>query len=258
MNGTKISWTDVTWNPTHGCSRVSEGCRNCYAERLSLQKGFTHVPWTRANEKENIQLKHHKLRDPFKLKEPSRIFVNSMSDLFHAEIPDEYLAKIFAVMNALPQHTFQVLTKRPERAASWPGPWTSNIWMGTSVEDQRSVTRLDALRSCKAATRFISFEPLITPIRNPDLNGYHWAIVGGESGPGFRPMPHSWARHLRDACLDQNVAFFFKQSAAWRTELGTSLQHTDQTFWTWQQYPGQLAAPIKAEPHKFTCEKIAA
>ena len=253
MNSTAISWTNVTWNPTHGCSRVSEGCRNCYAERLSLQKGFTKLPWTAPNAAQNVLLKAHKLRDPYKLKESSRIFVNSMSDLFHPLIPTDYRAKIFAVMQDLPQHTFQILTKRPELAAMWPGPWPGNIWMGTSVEDRKSLSRLDALRACPAHTRFISFEPLIEDL-GPTINltGYDWAIVGGESGPGYRPMPHSWAVRIKEACVAQGTAFFFKQSAAHRTELGTSLQDTDGCFYTWAQYPGQFTPPEEAPAHRWT------
>mgnify|MGYP001602316082 FL=1 len=251
MNNTVISWTDVTWNPTHGCSRVSEGCRHCYAERLSLQKGFTKLPWTAANAAQNILLKPHKLRDPLKLKEPSRIFVNSMSDLFHPLIPNDYRAEIFAIMAATPQHTYQILTKRPEHAACWPGPWGQNIWMGTSVEDRKSLHRLNTLRDCGAQTKFISFEPLLEDLGCLALTGYQWAIVGGESGPSYRPMPHTWARTIKDACHAQNIAYFFKQSAAWRTEMGTSLQHEDGTFWEWHQFPGHIDMPTPAAPHRY-------
>jgi len=252
MNTTAISWTNVTWNPTHGCSRVSEGCRNCYAERLSLQKGFTKFPWTAVNAAENVLLKPHKLRDPLKLKEPSRIFVNSMSDLFHPNIPPGYRAQIFNIMAATPQHTYQILTKRPELAASWPGPWGANIWMGASVENRKALERLAILRDCGAQTKFISFEPLLEDLGPLNLSGYHWAIVGGESGPGFRPMPHAWARNIRDACLEQGVAFFFKQSAAHRTEIGTSLLHEDGQFWIWQQFPNYYADPTLGTPHRYT------
>src|SRR3972149_6740308 len=158
MNETAISWTNVTWNPVHGCSKVSEGCRNCYAEALSLKRGWTKKPWTQPNAAENVMLKPAKLRDPYKI-------------------------------NDLPRHTFQILTKRPGRAASWPGPWSPNIWMGTSIEDQRAAHRLDDLRPCQAQTLFISFEPLIGPIADVNLSGYAWAIVGGESGPHRRAIP---------------------------------------------------------------------
>ncbi len=258
MNTTAISWTNATWNPTHGCSRVSEGCRNCYAERLSLQKGFTNLPWTKANEQANVMLKPHKLKDPLKLKEPARIFVNSMSDLFHPAIPDTYRDQVWAIMAMTPQHTYQILTKRPELAAQWHGPWLSNIWMGASVENAKALSRLVSLRACGAKVKFLSIEPLLESIGTPDFAGIDWVIVGGESGPDFRPMPHVWARDIRDACQASGTAFFFKQSAAWRTELGTSLQHENGTFWVWQQYPEALLSPAPGTPHRFTYEAIAA
>lgn len=256
MNKTKISWTKVTWNPVHGCTRVSEGCRHCYAEALSLRYGWTHKPWTKQNEQENVRMMPHKLKDPYKLKEPSRIFVNSMSDLFHPLIPADYRREVFHVMRNCPQHTFQVLTKRPELAAEWPArEWTPNIWMGASIEDFRVLHRLDSLRKCHAYTRFVSAEPLIGAWpTNINLAGIHWMIVGGESGKDFRPMPHAWARDIRDACRRYNVAYFFKQSAAYRTELGTSLKHEDSSFWEWHQFPDEMTDPQPAEPHRFSCE----
>lgn len=257
MNKSAISWTTVTWNPIHGCSRVSEGCRNCYAERLSLERGWTSVPWTGANASQNVMLKPAKLREPLKLKESSRIFVNSMSDLFHPLVPDDYIRQIFDIMNQCSQHVFQVLTKRPERAAQWTYGWSPHIWMGTSVEDDRVKQRIDHLRQCAAHVRFISAEPLIAPLTTPDLTGIHWLIVGGESGQNFRRMPHAWARTLRDACLEQGVAFFFKQSAAWRTELGTALRHEDGTFWSWQQFPDDRKAPGLAAAHRYHYEEQA-
>lgn len=257
MNTTAISWTDVTWNPTHGCSRVSEGCRNCYAERLSLAKGFTTLPWTAPHAAHNVQLKPHKLRDPLKLKAPSRIFVNSMSDLFHPVIPESYLQRVWEIMALTPQHTYQILTKRPERASTWPGPWLPHIWMGVSIEDRKSLHRLETLRTCPAQIRFLSFEPLLEDLGTLDLRGYHWAIVGGESGPDFRPMPHPWARAIKDQCVDQSVAYFFKQSAAPRTEMGTALQEQDGTFQAWQQYPGTLTPPTPAPAHRYTPRLVA-
>lgn len=259
MNQSAISWTTVTWNPVDGCTRVSDGCRNCYAERLSLKNGWTKKPWTKQNETENVLLKTHKLRDPYKLKEPSRVFVNSMSDLFHPLVPDEYRRQIFAVMRDLPQHTFQILTKRPELAAAWPAEeWTPNMWMGTSVEDARVIHRLDDLRPCPASTLFISAEPLIGPWpEQVDLTGFHWLIVGGESGPGYRPMPHLWARQIRDLCLAQNVAYYFKQSAAPVTECGTSLHHGSGEFVAWNQWPRDHTPPAPAKPHKYAGESVA-
>lgn len=253
MNHTKISWTNLTWNPVHGCSRVSEGCRHCYAEVLSLRRGWTNLPWTSTNALVNVQLKPHKLQEPYKLKKPSRVFVNSMSDLFHEQVPDDYIAQVFGIMNDLPQHDFQILTKRPSRAEAWPGPWSPNIWMGTSVESNKELHRLQELRTCLAKRKFISFEPLIGPIGSDiALSGFDWVIVGGESGSGYRPMPHSWVRDIRDACIDQVVAFFFKQSAAHRNEVGGSLLHEDGEFYIWRQFPNDLRPPILSAAHKYS------
>ena len=254
MNSTKIRWATVTWNPVFGCSKVSAGFRHCYAEQLALRFGHSKRPWTARNVTDNVVLKPHKLREPYKLKEPSLIFVNSMSDLFHEVIPDEYIRQIFKVMHELSQHQFLILTKRPERAAGWPGPWTNNICMGASVEDERVLHRVETLRACPAHVRFLSLEPLIGPIENVDLSGYDWAIVGGESGRERRPMPHAWARRLLKLCQEQGVAYFFKQSAAPRTEMGIALRHEDGSFWVWSQYPGRLVPPQPGAPHRFTDE----
>ena len=243
MNETKISWASVTWNPVHGCSKVSAGCDNCYAETLSLRMGWTKKEWTGDNAKENVQLKPHKLKEPYKLKEPSRVFVNSMSDLFHPLVPSEYIEKVFAVMHDLPQHVFQILTKRPRRAARWQGEWTENIWQGTSVENRKTLFRIDQLRECQAQTRFLSLEPLLEDLGELNLDGIHWVIVGGESGKGYRPMEHAWARAIRDQCVEKGVAFFFKQSAAYRTEMGTELEEADGTKTSWQQFPDTMPKP---------------
>ena len=251
MNQTKISWANVSWNPVSGCSRVSAGCDNCYAEALSLRYGWTKKEWTGENASENVRLKPHKLREPYRLKEPSRVFVNSMSDLWHKEIPDDYIAEVFAVMNDLPQHTFQVLTKRPRRAAKYPGPWRENIWQGVSVEDRKRLYRIDQLRECDAHVRFLSLEPLLEDLGELDLTGIHWVIVGGESGKGYRPMPHEWARDIRDQCVEKGVAFFFKQSAAHRTEMGTELEETDGTKSVWHQFPDMMPAEPPQDPEQM-------
>lgn len=256
MQKSIISWTHLTWNPTHGCSVVSEGCRHCYAQTLSLKYGWTDKAWTGANAAHNVTLKPHKLLEPLKIKEPSRIFVNSMSDLFHEQIPDDYIRQVFDIMNRCPQHIFQILTKRPERAAIWQYGWQPNIWMGTSVEDMRVTHRIDALRLCPAHIKFISAEPLIAPLYNLNLSGIDWLIVGGESGQDFRPMPHAWGRLLRDQCHDYQTAFFFKQSAAARTEFGTSLKHEDGTFWLWQQFPGDYQPPTMTHEHRYTYDNL--
>lgn len=258
---TAISWTNETWNPTTGCSRASDGCRFCYAEKISLKFKFSELPWTAANAEKNLKVHPERLRKPYSWKEPKRVFVNSMSDLFHPLIPDEFIAQVFKVMVDLPQHTFQVLTKRPERAAEWQGPWAENIWMGTSVEDSRVLHRIDSLRRCKAQTRFISAEPLIGSIADADLTDIHWLIVGGESGQHLaeaerarkvgtdpheinpRWMKQEWAREARDLCLQYGTAYFYKQDSGIRTELRTNLVHEDGTLWKWQQYPNQLTPP---------------
>lgn len=241
---TAISWTTETWNPTTGCSRVSEGCRHCYAERISLKFGYSDRPWTEKNAIRNVQLKAERLRKPYAWKEPKRVFVNSMSDLFHPLIPDTYIAQVFKVMNDLSQHTFQILTKRPERAATWQGPWSPNIWMGTSVENRRALCRIDSLRSCSSNVRFLSLEPLLEPLADAlDLSGIDWVIVGGESGPGFRPMEQSWCRNIKNLCVRKKIAFFYKQDSAFRTETRPWLMEEDGSKWEWHQYPNRLTPP---------------
>lgn len=247
MNKTIISWTSATWNPVHGCHKVDEACRNCYAEKISLKFGWTQKPWTKRNAEENVLFKPHKLREPYKLKEPSRIFVNSMSDLGHELIPPSYLRKIWDVMMDLPEHTFQCLTKRPERFLEWPGPWPKQIWLGTTVGDRRGKWRIDSLRETDAAVKFISFEPLLEDLGDLDLTGIHWAIVGGESGPNHRPMDHAWARAIRDQCVDQGVAFFFKQDAGHRTELRPWLVEEDDSHWKWEQFPDAMVPAWRVE-----------
>lgn len=244
---TLISWTNETWNPVTGCSRISEGCRNCYAERISLKFGYSEKPWTANNAADNIVCHPERLDKPRKIKQPSRIFTNSMSDMWHERVPDSFIRDIFRVMNDTPQHTYQILTKRPERCAQWPGPWTPNIWMGTSIEEDRWTKRADALRRCGAAVKFISAEPLLGPLPSLNLNHIDWVIVGGESGPGYRPMDMSWARDLRDRCVRDEVAFFYKQDAAFRTETRPWLVEADGSASEWHQYPGSLTAPVRIE-----------
>lgn len=231
---TNIAWTDETWNPVHGCSKVSAGCDNCYAERISYhQYGHTDHPWTNEYASDNVTEKPEKLDYPSTLDEPKRIFVNSMSDLFHSEVSDEFIREVFAVMRNYPEHIFQILTKRPGRAAHMELQWPPNVWMGTSVEDKRVVERLDLLRPCEADVLFVSFEPLIGPVvesaGNLDLSNYDWAIVGGESGPNDvrREMAHEWVWPIRRACMEKDVAFFFKQSSAPQPEQGQALRCPD-------------------------------
>lgn len=209
-----IEWTEATWNPTTGCTKVSEGCRFCYAERMAGRLKAMGQP--RYRDGFELTLQDDVVDLPLKWKKPRVIFVNSMSDLFHKEVPDEFIERCFDVMNRAEQHTFQVLTKRPERVVAIANKlsWGSNIWMGTSVEDQRVVNRLDDLTRVPAKVRFLSIEPLIGPIESLELKGIHWAIVGGESGPGSRRMEVEWVRAVRDHCIRDGVPFFFKQWGA--------------------------------------------
>lgn len=225
-----IEWTQTTWNPVVGCTKVSEGCRNCYAERMSkrlaaMARGAEargEDPGRKANYKRaassrgwtgKVVADETALKDPFRWRAPRIVFVNSMSDLFHVKVEEVFIRRVFEVMASCPRHTFQVLTKRPERALALAPrlPWPSNVWLGTSVEDAEVKDRIDLLRSIPAQTRFISAEPLIGPLGTLNLRGIHWVIVGGESGPGARPMLSDWAREIRSQCVENEVAFFFKQ-----------------------------------------------
>lgn len=202
---TSIEWTERTWNPVTGCSKVSQGCKHCYAERIAAR--FWGRPFT------EVLLHPDRLPQPRMIKRPTMIFVNSMSDLFHPEVPNEFIRQIFDVMVSCPQHTFQILTKRSERLRDLGPtlPWKSNIWIGVSVEDERVIDRIDHLRAVPAMVRFLSLEPLIGPLTNLRLEGIHWVIVGGESGPGARLVKPSWIRSIRRQCRSAKIPFFFKQ-----------------------------------------------
>ncbi len=189
---------------------MSDGCTNCYAERISRQYGHTDHEWTNEFASENVTVRPDKLEEPYGLHEPTRVFVNSMSDLFHSEVPEEFIREVFSVIRNCPEHIFQILTKRPGRAAHLPLEWPANVWMGTSVEDDRVTARIDMLSDVDAHTRFVSFEPLIGPVGEVDLSGIDWAIVGGESEPDDirREMDHAWAREIYRQCREKDVAFF--------------------------------------------------
>lgn len=206
-----IEWTDATWNPATGCDEVSPGCARCYAKTFAERwRGVPGHPYEHGFD---LQLRPERLQQPSLWTRPRLVFVNSMSDLFHERIPDDYIREIFAAMHAAPWHTYQVLTKRHERLASL-GPtldWGDYIWAGVSIENRRWVRRADALRAVPAPVRFISAEPLVGPLDGLELNGIDWVICGGESGHRARPMHADWARSLRDQCVDDGVAFFFKQ-----------------------------------------------
>jgi protein gp37 len=214
-----IEWTEMTWNPVTGCSKVSEGCRHCYAERMSLR--LQAMGNRRYANGFQVTL-HHDLVDlPKTLRRPRLIFVNSMSDLFHEDVPEQFIARVFETMAACPQHTFQVLTKRSRRLRDLAArlPWPQNIWVGVSVEDQRVLHRIDDLRQVPAAVRFLSCEPLLGPLDNLDLTGISWVIVGGESGPGARPMKPEWVEAILSQCQQAKIAFFFKQWGGPRKDL---------------------------------------
>lgn len=203
---TGIEWTDRTWNPTTGCTKISPGCTHCYAEALT-KRFHTNFP-----NGFNVTLYPERLTEPLKWRKPSRIFVNSMSDLFHEDIPLDFIQEVFQVIEKTPWHIYQILTKRHERLRSLAPKlnWHENIWMGVSVENQNYVQRVDYLRQVPANVRFLSCEPLLGPL-DLDLTDIHWVIVGGESGNKHRPMESEWVENIRDRCQEAGVAFFFKQ-----------------------------------------------
>lgn len=230
---TAIEWTDATWNPTTGCSKVSAGCDHCYAETLSLRFGWSKLPWSPENAEENVVLRPERLRKPLSWREPRMVFVNSMSDLFHTDVPESYIADVFSVMEQCPQHTFQVLTKRAERLARLAPrlPWPKNVWMGVSVESLEFLWRVDYLRKVDAAVRFVSAEPLLASLKGIDLSDIHWLIAGGESQPGCRPASLVWFRELRDACKAQGAAYFLKQLGGHPSKRGGSDAKLDHRLW---------------------------
>ncbi len=206
-----IEWTDMTWNPVTGCTKVSTGCKNCYAERMALRlQAMGQERYARGF---SLTL-HWDLVDlPFSWAKPRRVFINSMSDLFHPDVPDEFIQKVFHTMSECPAHQFQLLTKRSERLRLLAPtlPWTLNIWAGVSVENDSVAHRIDDLRGVPAAVRFLSCEPLLGPLISLDLQGIDWVIVGGESGPGARPMHRAWVESVLEQCRSTGVPFFFKQ-----------------------------------------------
>jgi protein gp37 len=217
-----IEWTEATWNPVTGCSKVSPGCAHCYAETLSHRFGWTQKPWTPDNAIENVRLRPERLEQPLRWAKPRLIFVNSMSDLFHELVPLDFLWEVFDVMAEASQHVFQILTKRHERLADLAGliDWPENVWMGVSIENNRWAQRADALRQVPAAVRFISAEPLLGPLNQLDLTEIDWLIAGGESGARHRPVREEWLLDLRDRCAWSNVAFFFKQWGGRTSKVG--------------------------------------
>lgn len=257
MATSDIEWTESTWNPIAGCTIISPGCTNCYAMRMAARlqamgmrkydgttrkSGKRHV-WTG-----RVNVDIDALAAPLAWRKPQRVFVNSMSDLFQDRVSPETIKSVWRVMEQAHWHTFQILTKRPERMVEilWRPefPTLSNVWLGTSVENEDHLNRLEMLRQAPARIRFVSFEPLVGPIADPDLSHIHWAIVGGESGPHARPMEAWWAEELRDSCKRQRVAFFFKQWGGKRKKTsGRSLAGK-----IWNEYPAEAKTPAEAQP----------
>jgi protein gp37 len=245
---TSIEWTDVTWNPVAGCTVLSPGCTNCYAMRMAARldamgmakyTGLTRKSGGRAKWTGRIKLDEAALETPLGWKKPRMVFVNSMSDLFHDGVPDVFISRVWATMARTSRHTYQILTKRPGRMAALTQrlPRLNNVWLGTSVESAEYLSRLVDLRSTNAVVRFVSFEPLLTSVGVPDLAGIDWAIVGGESGPGARPIDASWVNAIHTACRTHGTAFFFKQWGGTRKHKTGRVLHGR----TYDEYPSAAA-----------------
>ena len=231
-----IEWTDATWNPVTGCTKISPGCKHCYAERLSKRLKAMGQPNYRNGFE--LTLQPQMLELPLHWKAPKRIFVNSMSDLFHKDVPTEYIKRVFDVMNRAHWHQYQVLTKRSDRVLelSKDLPWAPQIWMGVSVETEKYKVRIDDLRKTSAHVKFLSLEPLLGSLGKLNLRGIDWAIVGGESGPGARPVDSEWVTDIRDQCVKAGVAFFFKQwGGVQKKKTGRTLEGR-----TWDEMPVQI------------------
>ena len=211
MSKSKIEWTVSTWNPITGCTKYSDGCTNCYAEKMANR--LKNMGLKKYENSFNLTLHYENIEDPLSMKKPQTIFVCSMSDIFHKDVPDEFILKLFEVMNKAHWHTFQVLTKRAERIKELNDSitWTKNIWLGTTVESQKVIHRIDYLRESGAYIKFLSIEPLLTPINDLKLKNIDWVIVGGESGAKARPMLKEWVIDIKNQCKAQDVPFFFKQ-----------------------------------------------
>lgn len=210
-NKTKIEWTECSWNPVTGCTKISEGCKHCYAATFAKRLKAMHNP--RYQNEFEVTIHEDLISSPLKWKSPRKIFVNSMSDIFHEELPDEVILSIFRTMNEASWHTFQVLTKRSERLSRLSSQitWTSNIWMGVTIESEEYIFRANHIRDSGAKVKFISAEPLLSDLSSLELDGIDWIIVGGESGHGSRPMKEEWVINLRDKANNSNTSFFFKQ-----------------------------------------------
>src|ERR1700735_1537623 len=235
-----IEWTDATWNPVTGCTKISPGCKHCYAERLAGRLQLMGQANYRNGFK--LTLQPHMLEVPLRWKSPRRIFVNSMSDLFHEDVPTGYVKRVFDVMVRAHWHQFQVLTKRAERLRELNRelPWPANVWQGVSVESERYLDRVDDPRRTNAAVKFLSLEPLLEALPSLDLRGIDWVIVGGESGPGARPIDESWVISIRERCKRAGVAFFFKQwGGVQKSKTGRTLEGR-----TWDEMPADPALAL--------------
>lgn len=258
MAETEIEWTDATWNPVAGCSIVSAGCTHCYAmemarrlEAMGVEKyrGLTRRSGKRAVWNGRVREDRESLSLPYRWRKPRKIFVNSMSDLFHEKVSDAFIKAVWKVMSETPHHNYQILTKRPDRMASFVNAKVSavlpNVWLGTSVENADVVERIDHLRAASAAIRFISFEPLIGPVGTVNLAQIDWAIVGGESGRAARPIREEWIDNIHDQCVRSGTAFFFKQWGTWgkdnkrRSKKANGREYRGRT---WDEMPATLAA----------------
>lgn len=233
MSTTTIEWTEVTWNPVTGCSKVSPGCQNCYAERMA--KRLQAMGQRNYRDGFAVRTHEHMLEAPLRWTKPRMVFVNSMGDLFHAEVRVDFVKSVFEVMKATPRHTFQLLTKRAERLAEIAPllPWPDNVWMGVTVEDNAHLDRVERLLQVPSPVRFLSIEPLLGPLPDLRLDGIDWVIVGGESGPHARPVQQEWVCSIRDACVDQAVPFFFKQWGGSRKKIAGKILEGR----TWSQMP---------------------
>lgn len=253
MAETQIEWTDSTWNPVAGCTIMSAGCRNCYAMQMARRleamgvekyKGLTRKSGARTIWKGIVREDEEALQIPLRWRKPRKIFVNSMSDLFHDRVSDKFISKVWKVMRETPRHHYQILTKRPDRMAKFVadkvGEILPNVWLGTSVEDSEVLNRIDALRRVPAAIRFISFEPLIGSVADADLSNIHWAIVGGESGQSARPIREEWIDEVYDLCSVYGSKFFFKQWGTWGKDNKRRSKKANGRVYrgtTWDQMP---------------------
>lgn len=237
MASSSIEWTQMTWNPTTGCDKISAGCKYCYAEVMTRR--LLAMGLEKYNNGFELAIHEDALSIPYTWKTSKVVFVNSMSDLFHKDVPFDFIKKVFQVMNENPQHTFQVLTKRSDVLLQQhlELEWTDNIWMGVSVENEKVTSRIDHLRQTSAKTKFLSCEPLIGPLNKLNLDGINWVIVGGESGRKPRPMKEEWVLDILDQCKDQNVKFFFKQwGGINKKKAGRTLLNR-----TWDEMPERLS-----------------